>query len=381
MASHYFVTEEEASVDDFREFCQQRVEANAFPLASEVVSEVLIYDRAVLEDAAQTHKRTVLNELHQALSYGPGVFVVRNLFPDTEIIDRASQVFETIMQSEATTRVQADHFSKAGNNGRIWNALQKMAEASPEVFRDYYANPLLGLICQAWLGPAWRMTSQVNQVRPGGEAQQPHRDYHLGFQQSSFAVGFPVPVQILSQYLTLQGAIAHTDMPLASGPTQLLPWSHQYELGYIAYRRPEFVNYFAEHFVQLPLSKGDGLFFNPALFHAAGNNTTKDHVRTANLLQISSAFGVPMEEVNHERLLKLVYPVLLNGELSASEVNAAIVVAARGYSFPTNLDTDPPVGGMVPKTQQQLVAEALNAGWSVEKFEAELDAQTLKRRA
>ncbi|WP_342754066.1 phytanoyl-CoA dioxygenase family protein [Pantoea sp. MBD-2R] len=381
MASHYFVTEEEASVDDFREFCQQRVEANAFPLASEVVSEVLIYDRAVLEDAAQTHKRTVLNELHQALSYGPGVFVVRNLFPDTEIIDRASQVFETIMQSEATTRVQADHFSKAGNNGRIWNALQKMAEASPEVFRDYYANPLLGLICQAWLGPAWRMTSQVNQVRPGGEAQQPHRDYHLGFQQSSFAVGFPVPVQILSQYLTLQGAIAHTDMPLASGPTQLLPWSHQYELGYIAYRRPEFVNYFAEHFVQLPLSKGDGLFFNPALFHAAGNNTTKDHVRTANLLQISSAFGVPMEEVNHERLLKLVYPVLLNGELSASEVNAAIAVAARGYSFPTNLDTDPPVGGMVPKTQQQLVAEALNAGWSVEKFEAELDAQTLKRRA
>ena len=381
MPSQYFVAEEEASVDDFREFCKQRVEASAFPLASEVISEVLIYDRAVLEDAAQTNKRAVLNELHQALSYGPGVFVVRNLYPDADVIDRASQVFETIMQSEAKSKVQADHFSKAGNNGRIWNALQKMAEASPEVFRDYYANPLLGLICQAWLGPAWRMTSQVNQVRPGGEAQQPHRDYHLGFQQSSFAVGFPLPVQILSQYLTLQGAIAHTDMPLASGPTQLLPWSHQYEMGYIAYRRPEFVNYFAENFVQLPLNKGDGLFFNPALFHAAGSNTTKDHVRTANLLQISSAFGVPMEEVNHERLLKLVYPVLLNGELSASEVNAAVAVAARGYSFPTNLDTDPPVGGMVPKTQQQLVTEALNAGWSVEKFEAELDAQALKRRA
>lgn len=381
MTSQYFVAEEEASVDDLREFCEQRVETDAFPLASEVVSEVLIYDRAVLENAVQTNKRAVLNELHQALSYGPGVFLIRNLYADTEVIDRASQVFETIMQDEAKSKVHADHFSKAGSNGRIWNALQKMAEASPEVFRDYYANPLLGLICQAWLGPAWRMTSQVNQVSPGGEAQQPHRDYHLGFQQSSFAVGFPVPVQILSQYLTLQGAIAHTDMPLASGPTQLLPWSHQYELGYIAYRRPEFVNYFAENYVQLPLNKGDGLFFNPALFHAAGRNTTKDHVRTANLLQISSAFGVPMEEVNHERLLKLVYPVLLNSDLSASQINAAIAVAARGYSFPTNLDTDPPVGGMVPKTQQQLVVEALNAGWSVEKFEAELDAQAVKRRA
>jgi ectoine hydroxylase-related dioxygenase (phytanoyl-CoA dioxygenase family) len=140
------------------------------------------------------------------------------------------------------------------------------------------------------------MTAQVNQVRPGGEAQQPHRDYHLGFQQGEFVAEFPIPAQILSQYLTLQGAVAHSDMPLASGPTRLLPFSHQYELGYMAYRQPEFVDYFNQHYVQLPLQKGDGLFFNPALFHAAGNNTTTDHVRTANLLQISSAFGVPMED-------------------------------------------------------------------------------------
>ncbi len=381
MSSQYFVAEEEASVDDFNEFCGQRVERGSFPLASDVVSEVLIYDRAVLDDAALTDKRRVMNELHTALSCGPGVFLVRNLYQDNAVIDRASRVFDEIMREEATSKIQADPFANAGNNGRIWNALQKMAEVSPEVFRDYYANPTLGLICQAWLGPAWRMTSQVNQVRPGGEAQQPHRDCHPGFQQSSFAAEFPVPVQILSQYLTLQGAVAHTDMPLASGPTRLLPWSHQYELGYMAWRRPEFVTYFAEHFVQLPLKKGDGLFFNPALFHAAGNNTTKDQVRTANLLQISSAFGVPMEEVNHERLLKRIYPVLLNSPLSASELNAAIAVAARGYSFPTNLDADPSVSGRLPQTQQQLLAMALKAQWSVEKFEAELKAQTPKRPA
>lgn len=381
MRSLYFTSEEQASIADLHACCEQRVNPDDYPLASDIQSEVLIYDREILDDAAITDKRAVLSELHKALSDGPGVIVVRGLYPQSEIVDRASQVYESIMQEEATSKVQADHFSRAGNNGRIWNALQKMAEASPEIFSEYYANVTLGLICHAWLGPAWSMTSQVNQVRPGGEAQQAHRDYHLGFQQSAFAAEFPVPVQVLSQYLTLQGAVAHTDMPLASGPTRLLPWSHQYELGYIAYRRPEFVDYFNKNFVQLPLRKGDGLFFNPALFHAAGNNTTKDQVRTANLLQISSAFGVPMEAVNHEQMLKLLYPVMKNSALAEAELNALIAVAARGYSFPTNLDTDPPVGGLVPKTQQQLVQESLSQGLSEQDFARQLDEHTERRRA
>ncbi|WP_058973683.1 phytanoyl-CoA dioxygenase family protein [Type-D symbiont of Plautia stali] len=381
MTSHYFVNEDQANLDDLRTFCAQKVDGADYPLATEIVSEVLIYDRDVLDDAALTDKKAVLSELHKALSYGPGVLVVRGLYADTHCVDRASQAFEAIMHEEAKSKVQADHFSKAGNNGRIWNALQKLAEVNPQVFIDYYANPTLGLICQAWLGPAWSMTSQVNQVRPGGEAQQAHRDYHLGFQQSAFAAEFPIPVQILSQYLTLQGAVAHSDMPLASGPTRLLPWSHQYEMGYIAYRRPEFAQYFADNFVQLPLQKGDGLFFNPALFHAAGNNTTQDHIRTANLLQVSSAFGVPMEEVNHEQILKWVYPILSRSALSEVELEAAIAVAARGYSFPTNLDTDPPVGGLVPKTQQQLVKEALRSNWSEAEFNSALDAHTERRKA
>jgi len=381
MTSQYFVNEDQVSVEDFSSFCAQHVDRADYPLASEVTSDVLIYDRHVLDEIAATDKKRVLSELHKALSYGPGVFVVRGLYSDTEIIDSASQVFEEIMHEEAKSKVQADHFSKAGNNGRIWNALQKLAEANPHVFTNYYANTTLGLICQAWLGPAWRMTSQVNQVRPGGEAQQAHRDYHLGFQQSAFAAEFPVPAQILSQYLTLQGAVAHTDMPLESGPTRLLPWSHQYELGYIAYRRPEFVDFFNENYVQLPLRKGDGLFFNPALFHAAGNNSTHDVVRTANLLQISSAFGVPMEEVNHEQILKVIYPSLKGSTFSEETRNAVIAVAARGYSFPTNLDTDPPVGGLVPKTQQQLLLQALQDNLSAEQFNRELDQHTARRKA
>lgn len=381
MKPSYFANEDQASVTDLSAICGKRISPDDYPLATDIQSEVLIYDREVLDDAATTDKRAVLSELHKAFSDGPGVIVVRGLYPQSDIVDRASQAFEAIMQEEAKTKVQADHFSRAGNNGRIWNALQKMAEAAPEIFCEYYANTTLEMICQAWLGPAWRMTSQVNQVRPGGEAQQAHRDYHLGFQQSAFAAEFPVPVQIMSQYLTLQGAVAHTDMPLESGPTRLLPWSHQYELGYLSYRRPEFIDYFNKNFIQLPLRKGDGLFFNPALFHAAGNNTTKDQIRTANLLQISSAFGVPMEEVNHEKMLKLLYPVMMKSTLNEKALNALIAVAARGYSFPTNLDTDPPVGGLVPKTQQQLVRESLGCELSYEEFTHQLDEHTERRKA
>lgn len=381
MKPSYFANEDQASVTDLSAICGKRISPDDYPLATDIQSDVLIYDREVLDDAAITNKLAVLSELHKAFSDGPGVIVVRALYPQSYIVDRASQAFEAIMQEEAKTKVQADHFSRAGNNGRIWNALQKLAEASPEIFCEYYANTTLEMVCQAWLEPAWRMTSQVNQVRPGGEAQQAHRDYHLGFQQSAFAAEFPVPVQVMSQYLTLQGAVAHTDMPLESGPTRLLPWSHQYELGYLSYRRPEFIDYFNKNFIQLPLRKGDGLFFNPALFHAAGNNTTQDQIRTANLLQISSAFGVPMEEVNHEKMLKLLYPVMIKSTLNRQDLNALIAVAARGYSFPTNLDTDPPVGGLVPKTQQQLVRESLSSELSFEEFTRQLDEHTERRKA
>ena len=62
-----------------------------------------------------------------------------------------------------------DHFGKPGANDRIWNAAQKLALHAPEVFAEYYANDVLALVCQAWLGPRYQVTSQVNVVNPGGE--------------------------------------------------------------------------------------------------------------------------------------------------------------------------------------------------------------------
>ncbi len=96
----------------------------------------------------------------------------------------------------------------------------------------------------------------------------------------------------------------------------------------------------------------------------------------ANLLQVSSAFGRAMETVDRRGMSKALYPhaVASKTELSTAEMAAAIGACAEGYSFPTNLDRDPPVGGLAPETQAALFARALNEDMDQAAFEAALDA-------
>src|SRR5262249_61711951 len=97
-------------------------------------------------------------------------------------------------------------------------------------------------------------------------------DSRWGSQSGARAAGFPAAGPRLSPAPPLRGAVAHTDMPAETGPTMYLPHSHKYLPGYLACHRPEFREYFEANHVQLPLSKGDAAFFNPALFHPAGAN-------------------------------------------------------------------------------------------------------------
>ena len=227
------------------------------------------------------------------------------------------------------------------------------------------------------------MTSQVNVVRPGGQAQDPHRDYHLGFLSDEVAAAYPAHVHLLSPVLTLQGAVAHSDMPVESGPTMYLPYSHQYAPGYLAYRRDEFRAFFAEHYVQLPLAKGDAAFFNPALFHGAGTNVSADVQRMANLLQVSSAFGRAMETVDRTKVTRAIYPVLLtrrDAGVDAATLAHAVAAAAEGYPFPTNLDLDENLGGLTPLSQAGLVTQALAQDWDADRLSDALEAQAARHR-
>ena len=187
-------------------------------------------------------------------------------------MDPATEAFQALIEAQRAAGVESgDHFAKPGANDRIWCALDKLALHDPEVFVDYYANDVLNLVSTAWLGPQYQVTSQLNVVNPGGQAQVAHRDYHLGFMSADQSGRFPVHTHHLTAALTLQGAVAHCDMPVETGPTLYLPHSQKYGPGYLAFHDSEFTAYFDAHYVQLPLDKGDAAFFNPALFHGAGH--------------------------------------------------------------------------------------------------------------
>ena len=203
--------------------------------------------------------------------------MIRQAQPDHGAIDAATEIFKRIISDEkGGAGGGADHFAAAGANDRIWNALQKLCLAAPDIFARYHASPAIDLVSRAWLGPGYQLTAQVNLVRPGGKAQTGHRDYHLGFMTPEEAQAMPAHAHLLSPGLTLQGGLSHVEIPVDGGPTKLLPWSHQFEPGYLAYHDPRFAEIFERSYVQLPLAKGDAVFFNPALFHAGGENRTQD---------------------------------------------------------------------------------------------------------
>lgn len=378
-ASSYYGSDS-CTLDDLRSCVARTTEAADVPLAARIANNAPVYDcdKIRVLAATQDGRRQIMAEWIWVLRDGPGIVVLDGAFPDTGPVDAATAAFERMIAAQRVTGTGGgDHFAKPGANDRIWNALEKLCLESPESFARYYGNEMIALISEAWLGPCYQVTSQINVVNPGGTAQTAHRDYHLGFQSSEVVARFPVHVHLFSPMLTLQGAVAHCDMPLESGPTLYMPFSQGYSPGYLAAQDPEIRVWFNENCVQLPLRKGDAVFFNPALLHAAGTNRSTDIRRMANLLQVSSAYGRAMESIDRTRMIAALYPVLC--KMDGQGIDHAIAACAEGYSFPTNLDRDPPIGGLAPQSQQDLVREALTEGWNTSRFLEALHAQAGRR--
>lgn len=381
------------SVEELDRLCSQTTNPETYPLAAEIIKNVPIYDLPAYQ--AQISDEGVISKLqdewYRILLDGPGVFVLKGMYSmhHEETLSTTTQTYNRIIDLESQTkRKEGDHFAASpGTNDRIWNSFAKHALLNPSSFVAYYSNPWLAHVSTAWLGPAYRITAQVNIVKPGGTQQSAHRDYHLGFQDDDTSRMYPKSMHVASQFFTLQGAVAHSDMPVESGPTWLLPFSQRFEAGYLAYRRAEFREYFAERFVAVPLVRGDGVFFNPALFHAAGANGTVDVLRVANLLQISCAFGKTMEMVDSVPVVERCWDDVLRlhesspfddhgdvggGELSL-EVSSLVQAMAEGYPFPTNLDRRPPApGGLAPESEQDVLRRGLKEKWSRQRVVAEL---------
>ena len=377
-----WLTPESCNLDDFKKLVDRKTNPQDYPLAVAIEKNVPLYDSAAIAKIAVTPegRKAVMAEWAEVFLSGPGIVVFKGALTDMAALDQMSAHFNAIIAEQHASNTSAgDHFAKAGSNDRIWNALEKIALRDPECFAKYYANEMIAMVSEAWLGTGYQITAQVNVVNPGGEAQSVHRDYHMGFQTAAELSTFPAHAHLLSPALTLQGAVAHVDMPLETGPTLYMPFSQTFAPGYFAWRKPEFKEYFNANYTQLPLSKGDMAFFNPALFHAAGHNKTSDRKRMGNLLQVSSAYGRAMEAMDRARMSAALYPVLQRLNLDERSAHNAIAACAEGYAFPTNLDLDPPIGGLAPETQAALMRRALKEKWPAAQFEQALAQQSQRR--
>jgi ectoine hydroxylase-related dioxygenase (phytanoyl-CoA dioxygenase family) len=364
---------DEISVDDFRRSVEVAATTSDYPYAIAITSNIPLYDGRVVS-------RAHCKEWTRVLSDGPGAFVVKHTWKDLSSIDAATEIFNEIIASERAAGVGVgDHFAAAGANDRVWNSLQKLCLRAPEVYVRYMANPVIDLACRSWLGPGYQLATQINQVRPGGKAQQAHRDYHLGFMSPAQMAEYPAHIHKFGPMLILQGGIAHCDMPVESGTTKLLPYSQRYLQGYVAATRPDFREYFEDHYVQLPLEKGDLLFFSPALFHAGGENRSTNISRMVNLIQVASPFAKHMEQLDRTAMSRAIFPHL--SKLQPKDRAAVIAATADGYPFPTNLDLDPPIGGLAPPSHQDLLAKAVEESWDQQRLDEALTEQAKRRLA
>src|SRR4051794_40602568 len=187
-------TAQDVRLADFLALINTTTDLGDYPHAARVERNVLVYDSERLRDASRDadRRRRVQAELIAALIDGPGLVVFTGAFPDTTVVDRTSAAFNAMIEAQhASGATAGDHFAKPGANDRVWNALEKLAVREPAVFVDYYGNDIIALVCEAWLGPSYQITSQVNVVNPGGQAQTAHRDYHLGFQANDVAERYP----------------------------------------------------------------------------------------------------------------------------------------------------------------------------------------------
>jgi ectoine hydroxylase-related dioxygenase (phytanoyl-CoA dioxygenase family) len=296
---------------------------------------------------------------------------------------QATDAFDAIIADQrASGAASGDHFAKPGANDRVWNALEKLAVRAPSVFAAYYANDILALVSAAWLGPAYQITSQVNVVNPGGDPQTGHRDYHLGFMSGDQAAQFPAHAHRLSPVLTLQGAVAHCDMPVESGPTMYLPHSQKYEPGYVAAALPDFQGVLRGKPGPAATREGRRGVLQPG---AIPRRRAKPLVRhqahgepASGVLGFRPSDGKRGSATDVRRALP--DAVAAQGvRMAGTRLRNIVAACAEGYAFPTNLDRDQPVGGMAPQTQAELVWQAVAEQWDPATFRHELAAHTARR--
>jgi hypothetical protein len=146
-------------------------------------------------------------------------------------------------------------------------------------------------------------------------------------------------------------------MPVESGPTKLLPFSSSSARATWPSPRG-----FPRAFRGAPSScrsqKGDAVFFNPALFHAGARTGRRTSSGWRTSCRSPRPWGARWRRSTARAcaggstrpFARCARP----GGSTTARPRPPSLPAAEGYAFPTNLDTDPPAGGLAPETQAAL---------------------------
>jgi hypothetical protein len=125
-----YLSADDCRLADLIDLVSQKTDLADYPYAAAVEQNTLIYDGARLrkELSGPAGRLRVEGELARALLDGPGIVMLAGAFDDPWVIDRATRQFEAIIAAQrAAGGAAGDHFAAAGQNDRIWNALEKLA--------------------------------------------------------------------------------------------------------------------------------------------------------------------------------------------------------------------------------------------------------------
>ena len=113
-ANRVWLTADSCDLDEFKALVERSAKRSDYPFASELASNVPIYDgrEAGRAAASPEARKELMAEWVAAFTDGPGIILIRNAFPDVTGIDKSNAHYWAIIEEERASNVGGgDHFA------------------------------------------------------------------------------------------------------------------------------------------------------------------------------------------------------------------------------------------------------------------------------
>lgn len=160
-----YLTNKDISFEEFQQLIVGRkASASSYPLASSIAEDLVpIYDCPSLRKQGlltsnwmDSVNLPLREEFIRVLRSGPGVAIFRGAYDKFDELDESTKVLKELIEEQ-----RAIDTKEREENYIVCDTGKKHVLKSPKAFVDYYRNDLVALVCGAWLGPWYQMTTQV----------------------------------------------------------------------------------------------------------------------------------------------------------------------------------------------------------------------------